>query len=171
MATPSAALKRRRVPTPTQEVENRWFLDENVPLKLCSSESSASSEPSAKRVRISTPPVGKIPFRKTFRGARVEFWIEKGRWPTEEQEKTMDRFEGFANMLAQERHQRHLSLEVFIYTAKPFQAPTLNKRSEQKSAVYKLPRYEDQPQERRRFIDPNLDARIQKWLLHAPPIS
>ncbi|KAH8724127.1 hypothetical protein GQ44DRAFT_773382 [Phaeosphaeriaceae sp. PMI808] len=49
--------------------------------------SHASLEPPAKRVLTSTALV-----RQIIGEARIEFWRENGTWPTEEQEKTMDRF-------------------------------------------------------------------------------
>lgn len=50
-------------------------------------------EPSAKRVRTSSPVVW-----KTLSEARVQFWRDNGTWPTEEEEMSMETIESFRNM-------------------------------------------------------------------------
>jgi hypothetical protein len=72
---------RKRLSSQVKQVREKRPREDEVPL------SHVPAEPSTKRARTSTAPV-----RKTIDEARIEFWRENGTWPTEEQEKTIDRF-------------------------------------------------------------------------------
>ncbi|KAF2175363.1 hypothetical protein K469DRAFT_743364 [Zopfia rhizophila CBS 207.26] len=54
--------------------------------------SSASPEPLLKRVQTSAASVDELVGWETISEARVDYWRKHGTWPTEEQEKEMDRF-------------------------------------------------------------------------------
>jgi hypothetical protein len=79
---------RKRIQTQnrsqTRQVEEKRPREDEVPL--------VSPKSSTKRARTPTASV-----RKTISEARIEFWRENGDWPTEEQEKTMDRFRQLVN--------------------------------------------------------------------------
>ncbi|KAH8723888.1 hypothetical protein GQ44DRAFT_292715 [Phaeosphaeriaceae sp. PMI808] len=115
--------------------------------------SHASFEPPAKRVQTSTALVG-----KTIGEARIEFWGEKGIWPTEEQEKTMNQFRDITqHALTKKRSKstlRRKCSDVSINT-ETFQTRTTSDQQprEQKSAPYRHPRYEGHLQERGSFMD------------------
>ncbi|KAF1962655.1 hypothetical protein CC80DRAFT_521710 [Byssothecium circinans] len=104
--------------------------------------SRASPEPVSKRVRTSAALVGEL--------------RENGTWPTEEQEKTMDRFRDIHHALARKRSsaslRRKRSDASFAETVPTPTASDQKPRGE-KSAPYKHPRYEGHLQERGSFID------------------
>ncbi|KAL9075415.1 MAG: hypothetical protein Q9157_004040, partial [Trypethelium eluteriae] len=110
---------------------------------------STSLKQSPKRVRTIPPTINK---------ARLGFWTEEGRWPTEEQEKTMDRFRDIVQYaLPRKRTKSSLrrkrsDASVGTETVQT-RTPSDQSSREQKSAPYRYPRYEGQLQERGSFID------------------
>ena len=143
---PLAGQKKRPRPHSPQkahEKQERPPEDEVLP-------SHASSEPFAKRVRTST-----ALNRQTIGEARVEFWRENGTWPTEEQEKSMDRFRDIVKdtcakkrSLSRKRSNASLSTET-VQT----QTQSSQLSREQKSAPYKHPLFEIQLKECGSFMD------------------
>ncbi|KAF2245184.1 hypothetical protein BU26DRAFT_386315, partial [Trematosphaeria pertusa] len=117
----------------------------------------SSPEPLPKRVRTSAASVGEQVGWETISEARVDYWRENGTWPTEEQEKTMDRFRDiFHHALARKRSSASLrrkrsdasiNAETVLTRTPSDQQPR-----EQKSAPYKHPRYEGQLRERGSFM-------------------
>lgn len=119
--------------------------------------SRVSPEPFPKRVRTSAASVGEPVRWKTTSEARVGYWTENGTWPTEEQEKTIDRFRDIVHhALARKRSsaslRRKRSHASMNAETVPTRTPSDQPR-EQKSAPYKHPRYEGQLQERGSFMD------------------
>ena len=119
--------------------------------------SRASPEPVLKRVRTYAASVGEPVGRKTISEARVEFWRENGTWPTEEQEKTMDRFRDIAHhALARKRSsaslRRKRSDASINAETVPTRTPSDQQSREQKSAPYKHPLYECQLKDRGSFM-------------------
>ena len=100
-------------------------------------------EPPAKRVATSTA-LG----RQTIRVARIEFWRERGTWPTEKEEKTMDPFRDIIDHAqAQERFLSHKRSNVSLTTeTAPTQTQSQSSQLswEQKSAPYRHPFFEEQ---------------------------
>ncbi|KAF2182073.1 hypothetical protein K469DRAFT_740566 [Zopfia rhizophila CBS 207.26] len=91
MASGSATLavqKRRRMPTQG----DKEYLESSAIPETSRQDRKASPEP-ANHTTTERPRKQKRPREdETISEARVDFWTEKGTWPTEEQEKTMDRF-------------------------------------------------------------------------------
>lgn len=81
---------KTQTPSPTKQIE------EAVPQEDEASPSHVSPEPFPKRARTSATPASHL-VRKTISETRTEFWVENETWPTEEQESTMDRFQGLVN--------------------------------------------------------------------------
>lgn len=108
-----------------------------------------SLEPFPKRVRTSTASASEPARRKTIREARVDYWNENQSWPTEEQEKTMDRFRNLVQP-ALARKKSSASLRINTETL-PTRTPS-NQQGEQKRAPYRHPRYEGQLSERGSFM-------------------
>ncbi|KAL2415544.1 hypothetical protein ABEF95_011750 [Exophiala dermatitidis] len=111
----------------------------------------SSSEQLPKRLRTSAASVGERVGWETISEARVEYWSENGTWPTQEQEKTMDRFRDIVNhalarkrsgSLSRKRSNASLSTE----TAQT-QTPSSQQPRDQKSAPYTHPLFEDQLKE------------------------
>ncbi|TVY94275.1 hypothetical protein LAWI1_G002062 [Lachnellula willkommii] len=112
--------------------------------------SNASLERPAKRVRTSTALV-----QQTIGEARIDFWTENGNWPTEEQEKSMDRFRDIVNharakrrSLSRKRSNASLNTETAQTQTQSSQQPR-----DQKSAPYKHPMFEEQLKECGSFMD------------------
>jgi hypothetical protein len=120
--------------------------------------SPTSPEPLSKRIRTSAATVGNSAGQKMIKEARVDFWRERGTWPTEEQEKTMDRFRDIVqHTLAKKRSSASLrrkrsDISINAETT-PTRTPSDQQPREQKSAPYRHPRYEGQLQERGSFMD------------------
>lgn len=112
-----------------------------------------SLEPVSKRIRISTASANKPARWKNITEARIDYWRENGTWPTEEREKTMDRFRDIVqHALARKRSSASLrrkrsDASISIETV-PTRTPSDQQPREQKSAPYKHPRYEGQLRER-----------------------
>ncbi|KAL9084083.1 MAG: hypothetical protein Q9165_008220 [Trypethelium subeluteriae] len=109
---------------------------------------STSLKQSPKRVRTIPP---------TINEARLGFWTEEGRWPTEEQEKTMDRFRDIVQYALPRKRTKSLrrkrsDASVGTETVQT-RTPSDQSSREQKSAPYRHPRYEGQLQERGSFMD------------------
>ncbi|KAL5432966.1 hypothetical protein PMIN06_011834 [Paraphaeosphaeria minitans] len=118
---------------------------------------SSSLEPPVKRTRASAASVdGKLGCQ-TIGEARVDYWRENGNWPTEEQEKTMDRFRDIIHhalarkrssaSLRRKRSDASINAETVLSRTPSDQQPR-----EQKSAPYRHPRYEGQLRERGSFM-------------------
>ncbi|KAF7854696.1 hypothetical protein EAF04_010265 [Stromatinia cepivora] len=106
---------------------------------------NAALELPAEPVRITAVPW------KTIGEARIEFWRENGTWPTEEQEKTMDRFRAIVdNMRAQKRSlsRKRSNASLSTETTQSSQQPR-----DQKSAQYKHPLFEKQLNKCGSFMD------------------
>jgi hypothetical protein len=106
------------------------------------------AEPFSKRLRTSA----------SISEARVDFWRKRGNWPTEEEEKTMDRFRDIVkHALARKKStsslRRKRSDASINADTIPTRTPSDQQLREQKSAPYKHPRYEGQLQERGSFMD------------------
>ncbi|KAF2259162.1 hypothetical protein CC78DRAFT_572088 [Lojkania enalia] len=145
--------KRPRTQDPLQTKPHKQAEKQKRPREDEASSSHASLETPAKRVRTST-----IPVQKTIGEARIEFWKENGTWPTEEQEKTMDRFQDIVqHTLARKRSKSSLrrkrsDASISAETVQT-RTPSDQQPREQKSAPYRHPRYEGQLQERGSFMD------------------
>ncbi|KAI9674642.1 MAG: hypothetical protein M1822_009046 [Bathelium mastoideum] len=106
-------------------------------------------ERSPKRVRTN---------RQTISEARLGFWTEEGKWPTEEQERTMDRFRDLVqHALPRKRSKSSLcrkrsDTSVGAGTVRT-RTPSDQHSREQKSAPYRHPRYEGQLQEHGSYMD------------------
>lgn len=145
--------KRPRTQDTLQTKPHKQAEKQKRPREHEASSSHASLETPAKRVRTST-----IPGQKTIGEARIEFWKENGTWPTEEQEKTMDRFQDIVqHALARKRSKSSLrrkrsDASISAETVQT-RTPSDQQPREQKSAPYRHPRYEGQLQERGSFMD------------------
>ncbi|KAF1992758.1 hypothetical protein P154DRAFT_549923 [Amniculicola lignicola CBS 123094] len=114
-----------------------------------------SLEPFPKRVRTS-PASARKPVRwKTVREARVDYWNDKGTWPTEEQEATMHRFRDLLDnararkrSLSRKRSNPSLNSETSQTQTSSNQQPR-----DQKSAPYKHQLFEEQLKDCGSFMD------------------
>lgn len=98
------------------------------------------SELFLRRPRPSTPTT-----RKTIGEARIEFWSEKGSWPTEEQEKTMNRFQELRDdaharkrSLSRKRSSTSLTSETSHPQASAGQRPQTPKSAPYNHAAFEL---------------------------------
>ncbi|KAL9623484.1 MAG: hypothetical protein Q9160_002164 [Pyrenula sp. 1 TL-2023] len=117
--------------------------------------SRVSPESSPKRLRASAAPT-----QKTIEEARIEFWREKGTWPTEEQETTMRRFRELVDdararkrSLSRKRSNASLNSETTQTQTSSNQQPR-----DQKSAPYKHPLFEEQLKDCASFMDDDTEG-------------
>jgi hypothetical protein len=129
---PSKRLRTQNPPRTKQAEKKRHREDEVQPSRV-------SPKSSPKRLRISAAPT-----HKTIGEARIEFWREKGTWPTEKQETSMRRF----RELVEDARARNRSLSRKRSNAslnsETAQTQTLSSQQrDQKSAPYKHPLFEE----------------------------
>ncbi|KAH8695891.1 hypothetical protein GQ44DRAFT_765038 [Phaeosphaeriaceae sp. PMI808] len=132
------------------------------------SENHKSTERPSKRLQTQNPPCTKHPFRvspesspkKRIGEARIEFWRERGTWPTEEQEKTMHRFRELIDdarakkrSLSRKRSNASLNSETAQTQTSSNQQPR-----DQKSAPYKHPFFEEQLKDCDSFMDDYIEG-------------
>lgn len=129
--------KRLRTQTPlrTKQAKRKRCQEDEV------HPSRVSPESSPKRLRTSAAPT-----QKTIGEARIEFWRERGTWPTKEQETTMRRFRELVDdararkrSLSRKRSNASLNSETTETQTSSNQQPR-----DQKSAPYKHPLFEEQ---------------------------
>ncbi|KAM3080033.1 hypothetical protein ACMFMF_003446 [Clarireedia jacksonii] len=138
-SSPPAAQKTHRMP----DQRKRHREDE-------AHSSRVSPESSHKRQRTSTAPT-----QNTIKKARIEFWRERGTWPTQEQETTMRRFRELVDdaratrrSLSRKRSNSSISSETYQTQTSSNQLPR-----DQKSAPYKHPLFEEQLRDCGSFLD------------------
>ncbi|KAF2005978.1 hypothetical protein P154DRAFT_570707 [Amniculicola lignicola CBS 123094] len=145
--------KRPRIKDPLQTKRHNQVGKQKRPREDETSTPHASLQTPAKRARTTT-----VAVQERIDEARIKFWRENGTWPTEEQEKTMDRFRDIVqhalprkrskSSLRRKRSDASISTET-VQT----RTPSDQQPREQKSAPYRHPRYEGQLQERGSFMD------------------
>jgi hypothetical protein len=131
---PRQRLQTQNPPRTKQAKRKRHPEDELHP-------SGVSPESPPKRLRTSAAPT-----QKTIGEARIEFWRERGTWPTEEQETTIRRFRELVNdararkrSLSRKRSNASINSETNETQTSSNQQPR-----DQKSAPYKHPLFEEQ---------------------------
>lgn len=135
--------------------------------------SHPSLEPLAKRVSVSTT---LIP--QTIREARIEFWQERGTWPTEGEEKMMDCFRDIFNHPRAEKDSLSRKLSNASLTTETPQTQIQSQSSQQprdqKSAPYSHPMFEERLKECGSFMDDYSEGitaeseKLLQMLLQAP---
>ncbi|MCJ1467580.1 hypothetical protein MMC07_006205 [Pseudocyphellaria aurata] len=163
--------KRRRIENPprtNQAKRKRHQEDEVHP-------SYVSPESSYKRRRTSAAPT-----QKTIGEARIEFWRERGTWPTEEQETTMHRFRELVDDARAKRRSPSRKRSNGSINSETNQTQTSSNQQprDQKSAPYKHPLFEEQLKDCGSFMDDHAEGitaeseKLCQTLLkgtHSPP--
>ncbi|KAF2817510.1 uncharacterized protein BDZ99DRAFT_513751 [Mytilinidion resinicola] len=141
------------------------------------SPSCAPPEPLSKRIRTSTALVDKLSRWKTISEARIDYWREYRTWPTEEQEKTIDRFRDLVGHALAKKSSGSLGRKRSNASLNTETAPTQtssNLPREQKSVPYRHPLFEDQLKNYSSFMDDYKDgvtvqsSKLCQTLLEAP---
>jgi hypothetical protein len=140
---PRKRLQTQNPPRTKQAKRKRHQEDEVHPSRV-------SPESSPKRLRTSAAPT-----RKTIGEARIEFWRERGTWPTEEQETTIHLFRELVDdacarkrSLSRKRSNASLNSETTQTQTSSNQQPR-----DQKSVPYKHPLFEEQLKDCGSFMD------------------
>lgn len=140
---PRKRLQTQKPPRTKQAKRKRHPEDEVHPSRV-------SPESPSKRLRISAAPT-----QKTIGEARIDFWTERGTWPTEEQETTMHRFRELVDdararkrSLSRKRSNASINSDTNETQTSSNQQPR-----DQKSAPYKHPLFEEQLKDCGSFLD------------------
>ncbi|KAK3065002.1 hypothetical protein LTS18_014077 [Coniosporium uncinatum] len=131
---PRKRLQTENPPRTKQAEKKRHREDEVQPSRV-------SPESSPERLRTSAAPT-----QKTIGEARIEFWREKGTWPTEEQETTMRRFRELVDDARAKKRslsRKHSNASLNSETTQT-QTSSSQQGRDQKSAPYKHPLFEEQ---------------------------
>ncbi|KAM3084840.1 hypothetical protein ACMFMG_003289 [Clarireedia jacksonii] len=146
--------KRLQTQTPSQTKPIEQIGTRKQPLEDEVSSSYTSLEQPSERARTVWNSISDF---------RVDFWRENRNWPTEEQEKTIDRFrDSIQHALARQRsnsslHRKRSDTSINTETVHT-RTPSDQQPREQKNAPYRHPRYEGQLQERGSFVDDHDDG-------------
>jgi hypothetical protein len=140
---PRKRLQTQKPPRTKQAKRKRHPEDEVHPSRV-------SPESPSKRLRISAAPT-----QKTIGEARIDFWTERGTWPTEEQETTMHRFRELVDDARARKRSLSRKRSNASINSDTNETQTLSNQQprDQKSAPYKHPLFEEQLKDCGSFLD------------------